>query len=319
VANPAFVGDVLFSSRLCDALIRHDPGLEIVFLARPPAHQLATLFPGVVEVVEFDKRGRHRGLGGVWNTARRLKRSRIDTFVACHRGWRMAALSWLLGPHVLRVSFRGLFSLWYHRRAPWRGEDSFFAREAGLLRLLGVADAGARMAVKVPDSAAREGVVLAPGTFWPTKRWPVASFIALARKLGERGIPVRLTGGPAETVLCQEICAAVPAVENRCGESLETAARNLAAAQVAIAHDSGLGHLARAVSTPVVLIFGPTPPEVHALDREPQTAVARVEVPCAPCSAHGDFRCPEEHFRCLQDLSVQTVLDQVDRLLAGQR
>ena len=65
IANPAFIGDVLFSSRLCDALYRQHPNVEILFIAKPPAQQLAQHFPGVKRAVAFDKRGAHKGLAGV--------------------------------------------------------------------------------------------------------------------------------------------------------------------------------------------------------------------------------------------------------------
>jgi heptosyltransferase-2 len=318
IANPALLGDVLFSSRLCAAFNAANTATEIVFVAKPPADQLAQRFKGVVEVIPFKKRGVDRGVGGARRLARRLADLSLDAFISTHRGWRMALVARLLskasGGQCATVGYAGLFGLAYEHQVPFDPRATYFAREAGLLSPLGVKSAGARMSVKAPTAARREGVVLAPGASMFSKRWPVEKFQALAQRLVEKQIPVRLTGGPAEVDLCAAIEKAAPRVENACGESLDEATGAIAKAAVVVANDSGLAHLARATRTPTLILFGPTAREVHDVTGE-RTVLLNQEVACAPCSPHGERRCPRGHHRCMEMLSVDRVLTHVADLL----
>jgi len=78
---------------------------------------------------------------------------------------------------------------------------------------------------------------------------------------------------------------------------------------VLVTNDSAPLHLATAVGTPVVAIFGPTVPGFGFGPRGPRDAI--VEHPslaCRPCSAHGPQVCPLGHHRCMRELSVASVL-----------
>jgi heptosyltransferase-2 len=314
IANPALLGDVLFSSRLCVALNRSDSALEIVFIAKPPADQLARRFMGISEVLPFKKRGADRGLGGVRRLAEKLRLLEVDTLISLHRGWRMAFLAKRLGGTVRTLGYAGLFGRAYDEVVPFDPAATYFAREEAFLRVLGVDAAGAKMSLRAPTRSQRRGILLAPGASMFSKRWPLESFQQLARRLIEKDFPVRLTGGPAEMALCAEIAGAAPGVDNQCGESLEAAAEAVAQSQVVVANDSGIAHLARAVKTPTLILFGPTSPAVHDVAGE-RTLLLSQPISCAPCSPHGEPRCPRGHHRCMEELTVSRVLTQVADLL----
>ena len=90
----------------------------------------------------------------------------------------------------------------------------------------------------------------------------------------------------------------------------------LARARLVVANDSGAAHVASAVGTPVVSIFGPTAPELGYAAYGPATLVVeQAGLVCRPCGRHGSKRCPLGHFRCMRELTGETVLESVDALL----
>jgi heptosyltransferase-2 len=148
--------------------------------------------------------------------------------------------------------------------------------------------------------------VLAPGAVGPSKRWPAAAYAELAGQLGEQGFSVWVIGGPQEQPLAAEIGAPSPDCRDLTGPDLRNAILALAAADVAISNDSGLLHVAAALGTPSIGIFGPTSPW-HWAPLNPLAAVIepKTEVPCRPCHKP---TCRFGHHRCMRDISAGQVM-----------
>lgn len=154
----------------------------------------------------------------------------------------------------------------------------------------------------------RPAVALAPGAVGPSKRWPSASYAALAGRLAGEGHAIWVIGGPGERDLAAEIMAAAPdRVRDLTGHDLRNAILALAAAQAAVSNDSGLLHVAAAIGTPAIGIFGPTSPW-HWAPLNPIAAVieAQVAVPCRPC--HQPV-CRLGHHHCMTEISTDQVAE----------
>ncbi|HLH96622.1 MAG TPA: lipopolysaccharide heptosyltransferase II [Xanthobacteraceae bacterium] len=150
-------------------------------------------------------------------------------------------------------------------------------------------------------------IALAPGAVGPSKRWPVSAYADLAGRLAAAGHRVWVVGGPSERPLAAEITAAAPqAVFDLSGPDLRNAILALAAANVAVSNDSGLLHVAAALGTPAIGIFGPTSP-FHWAPLNPIAAVIETAsaLPCRPC--HKPV-CRLAHHRCMRDIAVEEVL-----------
>jgi heptosyltransferase-2 len=78
-----------------------------------------------------------------------------------------------------------------------------------------------------------------------------------------------------------------------------------------ITNDSSPIHYASAFNVPTVAIFGATVPAMGFGPLATGSKIAEVELPCRPCGAHGGATCPLGHFKCMNDLSVEAVLEQV--------
>ena len=152
----------------------------------------------------------------------------------------------------------------------------------------------------------RPVVALAPGAVGPSKRWPAAYYAELAQRLAAEGTRVWVIGGPGEREIAARNRAADPGgIRDLTGPDLRNAILALAAANAAVSNDSGLLHVAAALGTPAVGIFGPTSPW-HWAPLNPIAAVIETasELPCRPC--HKPV-CRLGHHLCMRDISVDQV------------
>lgn len=155
--------------------------------------------------------------------------------------------------------------------------------------------------------------------YGPAKRWPTANFAAVAREVGRRtGAVSLILGGPADRDLAEGMAGQLPEAVNLAARtSLRDLMQVLAACDVVLTNDTGPMHLAAALGTPVVALFGSTSPELTGpgLPGDPRHEVLRGRAPCAPCFARV---CPVD-FRCMHTLTVEQVTAAVLRRLAFGR
>jgi heptosyltransferase II len=160
----------------------------------------------------------------------------------------------------------------------------------------------------------RPAVALAPGAVGPAKRWPAAAYAALSRRLLADGFAVWVLGGPGEKSLAREIVGDTQA-RDFTATDLRQAILGLAAAAGAVSNDSGLLHVAAALGTPTIGIFGPTSPW-HWAPLNPLAAKiqANSELPCRPC--HKPV-CRLGHHRCMVEIGPDQVLAATRHALAA--
>ena len=151
-------------------------------------------------------------------------------------------------------------------------------------------------------------IAIAPGARWATKRWPAERFAAVADALAAEGYAIVLCGGPSDRDAFAAFRAASRArvAADLSFLPIEALAAAIARVQLLVACDSGPVHLATAVATPVLALFGPT--STARWGPPPPGRALAIGLPCAPCSNHGGDYCPEGHHRCLADLAPEAVL-----------
>ena len=180
------------------------------------------------------------------------------------------------------------------------------------LRVLATAAAEWRAKQGLTDDG-RPVVAFAPGAVGPSKRWTY--FSELARKLTGEGMTVWVLGSPAEAPLAAEIVSSAgPAARDLTSPDLRNAILALKCAGACVSNDSGLVHVAAAIGTQTIGIFGPTSPW-HWAPLNPLAAIieTRTDVPCRPC--HKPV-CRLVHHRCMVDIPADQVLPTIHRALA---
>ncbi len=154
----------------------------------------------------------------------------------------------------------------------------------------------------------------APGAVGPSKRWPAAYDGEAAKRLAGQGFSIWVLGGPGETALAAEIAAGSDEVRDLTGPDLRNAILGLAAANVAVSNDSGLLHVAAALGTPSIGIFGPTSPWHWApLNKLAAVIETTTEVPCRPCHKP---TCRYGHHRCMREIPAERVVAATHAALA---
>lgn len=149
----------------------------------------------------------------------------------------------------------------------------------------------------------------------PLRRWPIASYVELARLLISFGENVLLLGGPDDQWVNQYF-EDIP-VSNLIGKTnLLDMVFLLNKAQATICHDSGPLHLASITQTPLLAIFGPTPPSAVLSEMRTKTVILKpsAQISCSPCYDGKNYAACHSN-RCMQDTSVNHVMERLSMLL----
>ncbi len=326
VIQTAFLGDVVLTTPLLTALAgRHGP---VDVITTPGAAPLLETHPAVRRVVPYDKRGRDRGWAGLRDLSGRMRAEGYERAYLPHRSLRTAVLAFLARIPV-RIGFHDGWPFFYTevRRRPAEGHE--------VDRLLALAEepAGAYAPSLHPtpeDEQAADAllsaggiangvpfIAVAPGSIWGSKRWPY--YGELAVRIAAR-MPVVVVGGGEDVGLGTTIVEAVGRTGGRavnaCGKlTLRQSAALIERAHVLVTNDSAPLHVATAMGTPIVAVFGPTLPEFgFGPLRSGDVALGVTGLGCRPCSRHGPPRCPLSHHRCLRDLAPDVVAAAIDAI-----
>jgi len=326
-----WIGDFVRCHSVVRLIKSRWPDRPVDMLATSLCAPLVDYMPGVRRGIVWDlprKRLAFRDHGAL---SARLRAEAYGTALIMPRTWKSALAPWLAGVPE-RVGFFGEMRLglltdvrWDERRLPRmvdRCASLALPRGAGAPPDWPQPQLVAPPA-EVADWVRRRGlgqdtvaVAFAPGAVGPSKRWPVGSYGAVARQLTGRGINVWVIGGPNEKPLAVEIIAAAgPMARDLTGSDLRDAILALAAAKAAVSNDSGLLHVAAALGTPSIGIFGPTSPW-HWAPLNPLFATIETEtqLACRPCHRP---TCRAGHHRCMNDIDGRRVIDATLQALAS--
>jgi heptosyltransferase II len=318
-----WIGDFVRCHSVVRLLNRRFPGRPVDVLTTSMVSPLADYMPGVRKGIVVDlprKRlawGEHRAL------AQRLVAEGYGDALIMPRTWKSALAPFLAGIGR-RTGFFGEARIgllndlrWGERALPRmidrcaalampNGESAPAELPHPQLEVPASEVTGWRQRNGITDDH-RPAVALAPGAVGPSKRWTTSGYAELARQLTAKGMQVWVLGGPGENALAAEIAGADQAnARDMTGPDLRNAILALAAAEVAVSNDSGLLHVAAAIGTPAIGIFGPTSPW-HWAPLNPLAAVVQTanELSCRPCHKP---TCRMGHHQCMRDIAADRVV-----------
>lgn len=342
VIQTSFLGDMVLTTPLIAELAARGP-VDVV--ATPASAPLLANNPSIRTLIPYDKRRDDRGLFGLWRAGRTLaegqephpgdKAGRIASAYLAQGSIRSAMLAVLAGIEE-RVGFstspgRPLYTRVvpyredvHHAERLWQLAAPPFADRAlpeQIRPRLFPGDAEISAVDKLLREAGHEGapfVALAPGSVWATKRWPY--YAELARLLAPQARIV-VIGGPGDAALAAEIAAAVPAgavIDTTGRLSLLASAELIGRALALVTNDSAPQHLASAMGTPTITVYGPTVREFGFGPLAPRNATAgHPALDCRPCDRHGPRRCPLGHWRCMREITADAVMALVDHVTSN--
>ncbi len=327
IIQTAFIGDVVLATPLFEAARVSNPGATVIGVVRKGCEDLLGNNPNVDLVITWDKREKDRGLAGIVRMAGALRKRHIGTALIPHRSIRTAVSAVLAGIGT-RVGFaKGGGMLFHTIRVPYRYGIHEVERNLMLASAAGWRSGGFRPAI-FPDDDDAEKVdtvlggmddfcVLAPGSVWPTKRWPVESFAKIGTFYARSKFNVVVSGGPGDREVCSILAESVPGALDLCGKlTLRQSAELYRRARFLLTGDTAPQHLAAAVGATVFSIFGPT---VRSFGFWPydenSVVIEQNHLSCRPCGAHGHKRCRIGTHDCMRLISPETVIETIEQAL----
>jgi len=305
------LGD-LFHALPAVRALRQGLGASVDWVTQTNYVELVRCFGDVRRVIGFPRRG---GLAGRLPFLRELRRERYDLIVDL-QGLTKSALVARAARGTRRIGpsyHREISRLFYHEVVGMRDKNRHAVEEAlDVVRHLGLPlPATAEFPVAFPKrafAAAPPRIALAPCSRWPTKNWPAARFIEVARALRERTqATFFLVGAPEDRPVCGAIAAALGAgAVDLCGQTtLVELGSVLQEMDLALTVDSGPMHIAAALGVPVLALFGPTDPRRTG----PYGARHRIlSVSVADCAICFRARCRRGDLACMERITPDLVI-----------
>lgn len=297
--KPSSLGDIVHAMPTLAALRQAHPASKLTWLVKRQWAGIVERIHGVDRVWSVDS-----GLMGWLSEVPALRAEHFDVAVDLQGLFRSAIMGWLSGaPHRVGFANAREGGPWWYNQPVSVPTTEMHAVDRYLLvaKAMGAEHPGqAEFRFRIPqadrDEVARllgragvgigsNWVAMNVSARWPTKRWPAASFAAVADQLNEGGFgPVLFIGGPEDRPVIQTVSGIMKtgAINIAGASSVGLLPALLSQAALLITNDSGPMHLAAAVATPVVALFGPT----SATRTGPYGAGHRVlatELPCRPC------------------------------------
>lgn len=170
---------------------------------------------------------------------------------------------------------------------------------------------------KIPAISMKNYIALAPGAAHYTKKWPIENFMELVTMLcNKRDENIVILGGSTDIDDGKELELNSKVINLTGKLSLLESAIVIKNAKALISNDSGVMHMATAVKTPVLAIFGSTVEELGFFPFRSEHCVIENEgLKCRPCSHVGKDYCPKGHFRCMLDIKSDFVYDELMQLI----
>ncbi len=328
------LGDVVHAIPVAAALRRAFPTARIDWLVSGKHREILDLVPSIDHRVAIKDRTGTGGGTSFLSAIRAVRQTRYDVALDLQGLIKSAIIARLSGASRV-VGFNGKYAreplarLFYTDVHDPAGEGMYAPTETrhvvdinlGLLTTLGITtgvpefplDAvPSRAAQAMAETTGGRYALLNPGAAWPNKRWPPPRLAALASALRDRrNLKSVILWGPGEFELAQEVVAMAGGAAILSPQTTIADVVALArGAAVMVSGDTGPTHIAAAVGTPLVGIYGPTRPERNGPWVRQDETVSRAEI----CQCHHFRQCKVEHM-CLLDIQVEEVLAAVERRL----
>jgi len=348
VVQTSFLGDVVLTTPLIAELAKRGP---VDVLTTPEGATLLRNSPDVRNIIVYDRRDGDKGIAGFARTVGRIRHAGLYGSLDSSRApslnhfYNAAYLAQGSFRSALLVASTGVkkrigFNTSEGRRlytdqVEYKA-DRHHAERLWWLSMASCADPPSsdqiqpRLFPSPEDERAAETflleamidrrrpfVALAPGSAWGTKRWPF--YPELAVKLAPQ-FNIVVVGGNADLETGDAIVSQLPkgCAGNAAGKlGILASAALIGRATMLVTNDSAPQHLASAMGTPTVGIFGPTVPEFGFGPLAPGSATAGVDgLACRPCDRHGPPQCPLGHWRCMREVSSDEVVSLATQTLS---
>lgn len=299
VINLAFIGDVILATPVVRALKSEYQDAKITMLTVPLTVPIAEMNPYVDDVMMYDKKGEHRGIMGMLRIIDKIKKEKFDMAVCINFAVRGAMVAWAAGIKY-RIGYDAQHAGWFltHIASSIReGTQHETTNHLNVLKSIDITTEDTSLIFRLEDKAEKivqaaiqfdkdkPVIVICPFGSYKQKSLSIDKYIDII-KLIKNEMQIYLIGGKSEKATLNEIAgkAGIAKEHVLAGSlNLKELAVFINQANLMLTVDTGPMHMAQAVDTPVVAIFGPTDPVVWG-PRGNRDVVLDANLDCAPCS-----------------------------------
>lgn len=322
IIHTAFIGDIVLSTPLVKKLKEVYPSSDITYVTTPAGASILRNNPNISEIVEYDKRGKHKGLKGIYQLGKRLKYENFNLVITPHRYIRSSILSWMTGSPVRKGYRNAAASFLFTEKIPY---DRNKHEVEKLLSFVSGKEEKRyeielypnKQDIKKVDEMlekyqGKKLILLAPGSKWFTKKWPLEYFNeVIGQVMNREDIVTGIIGGAEELTL--NIVTGGNVVDFRGKTTLLELAELIKRSELVVTNDSSPIHIASAwKNVKIFAIFGPTVKRLGFFPWSENSKVFETEnLTCRPCSLHGGDKCPQRHFKCMLDIKPKMILDEI--------
>jgi len=327
LVKPSSLGDIIHGLPVLKALRNKWPDAKISWVLKDAYVDILNGNPLIDELILLIKSSLTTS---IFSFRKKLRHGSFDLAVDMQGLFRSGLIAFLSGAPV-RIGFsnaRELASLFYTHKVDAPLNLHAVDRNLKLAAALGCEVQGVEFPINFNRETEQEAlgflqniqldkgkplVTFVPGTRWEKKRWPLNSFSLLGDLLIEKmGAGIIVAGSRQENRLIHEIRSAM---KNPSAEAVDFSLTKLTAllskSDVVVTNDSGPMHIAVAMRTPVVALFGPTDPE-RTGPYSKKCLIIQRDLECIPC-----FRkqCSQGSFECMESITVEEVFEGVKKIL----
>lgn len=332
IVQTAFLGDVILTTPLIKAIKKIYPDSYLSFLLIPETKDVLANNPGLDEIIVYDKRAKEKGIFDFFSLVKRIKSKGFDKAFIPHRSLRSALLCFS-SKIPKRIGFdTSAGSFLFTRKVKYQKNQHEIERNLSLLfnlkdkkeflpELFPSPNDFDKVEIFLRDQNLDSGeklVGIAPGSVWATKRWLPERFAQVADLLiNELNTGIVFLGSKEDEELCFHISNLMktkPIIAAGKMSILQSATL-ISKCKVIISNDSAPVHMAVAMRTPVVEIYGSTVPQFGFATYGEKNKILEKPLYCRPCGIHGKSKCPEKHFRCMKEITTQEVFEAVKSII----
>ncbi|MCB0725416.1 MAG: glycosyltransferase family 9 protein [Ignavibacteriae bacterium] len=329
IIQTAFIGDVILTLPVAQVIKREMPDALVDFLCIPSTAPILSNNPYLNDVLIYDKR--RSGLKGLLRIAREIKKKKYDVIISPHRSFRSSLITFLSGCKN-SIAFDKSDMRWVYKwTVEYKQEQHEIQRNLGLLaEVVGINEhrivrpelfpgEGARERIgAILDEAGVSGrfVCVAPGSIWYTKRYPKERYRWVVEMLTAKNINIFIVGGKDDEELGNYLAVNEKVVNTAGKLSLLESAELIRRASLLITNDSAPMHIANAMGTDVIAIFGATVPDFGFFPYGENDVIVETNgLACRPCSIHGGNKCPIGTFECMMRIEKKDIVKKAEEFI----
>jgi heptosyltransferase-2 len=323
--------DVIISTAAIRAVSeRFAQGYKISFLVGEESRDALLRCPYIDELLVADFKGKDKGLSGLLNMGRVLRKKNFDIVIDLQNNCKSQILSWLsfslkrYGYNNKKLSF-----LLNHRIKNGGPPVDPLTHQFRILKMLGIDLKDSHLELwpsEEDENYADEllnsqwltqsqrliGINLNASPRWATKSWSLTHIARLCEELEFNDMRVVLTGTQNDSETAEALLKLIKnsKVINACGKTtINQLAALIKRCAVYISADSSFLHIAAAMATPFIALFGPTDPNRHTPPAK-DFAIIKKEIPCRPC-----YKPKCKNKKCMDSITAEEVLGAIERFL----